>query len=116
MKSIRAAIIALVGVACTSLALAEGGFRPQPPSFADLDTNGDSLISREELQNARKGMPGGRGGERKVPEGGEFDPIAMADADGDGYLNEDEFDALREKMRERMQRGGPFERDPDEAV
>ncbi len=61
-----------------------------------LDSDGDGLLQRSELEAGRGGPRGGGGLERF---------IARADTDGDGALSEAEFDAARERMADR--RGGP---------
>ncbi len=75
---------------------------PEPPTFAEIDANGDQYIDAEELttfiQNARP--PGGKGGGKR----GNKDPMQKADVNGDGLLDESEFNALRDRMREMRDR------------
>ena len=112
----------------TTLAVAgdvgDTGEPPTPPSFAEVDTNGDQYIDADEMlsfmqqrieerRQQFKGdfhKPGGFGGRR-------FNPIEKADTDGDGMLNETEYLAFIAKMQERYERM-PRERglfSPDEA-
>ncbi len=101
--AVAAAILIVLGVAIDANA-GEKGERRAPPTFADIDTNADSLISFDEIE-AHKASRGNKGkGDKKHKEG--KDPQARfnkVDADGDGYWSEAEFDAAREKMRERRQ-------------
>ncbi|HNP66059.1 MAG TPA: hypothetical protein PKH39_19175 [Woeseiaceae bacterium] len=99
--AIPTAILIVLGVAIDANA-EDKGERRGPPSFAEIDTNADSLISMDEIE-AHKASRGHKGkGDKKHKEG--KDPQARfnkVDADGDGYWSEAEFDAAREKMRER---------------
>lgn len=54
--------------------------------MTDYDTDGDGLLSLEEVQTAK-------------PEVTE-DAFNSFDEDGDGFLNEDEYDAWKESMKE----------------
>tara|TARA_R110002096_G_scaffold128768_1_gene277083 strand:- start:4012 stop:4404 length:393 start_codon:yes stop_codon:yes gene_type:complete len=101
---VSAAILIAMGFAIDANA-DDRGERRGPVAFADIDTNADSLLSLEELQamKANKGRKGDRkgGGKRRMG----LDPqerLSLADTDGDGYLNEAEFDAAREVIREKM--------------
>ena len=77
--------------------------RPALPSFSEIDENSDQLISREEIEAAM--LAAGRAQRARVRDGGDRpDRFAYADSDGDGYLNESEFAAVREKMEERRAR------------
>ncbi len=96
---------------------ADDGGPPPPPSFSDIDTNNDLYIEASELRDFMERMREeagrqGREGQRPpVPYGGPRGrPIELADADGDGMLNEQEFydfvirmEEMRERFRERMQ-------------
>ena len=99
--AVPAAILIVLGVAIDANA-GEKGERRGPPSFAEIDSNSDSLVSFDEIE-AHKASRGHKGkGDRKHKEG--KDPQARfnkVDADGDGYWSEAEFDAAKEKMRER---------------
>lgn len=81
----------------------EGKQQPQPPSFTEIDSNADQLISREEIEAAMEARVGDRGlrrgGGRDLE--GRFNRV---DEDGDGYLNEAEFDAARERIEGRRGR------------
>jgi hypothetical protein len=99
----------------------------EKPSFADIDTDGDGQVSLEEFKAFRPQHRGDKGrlkaqeaeasgaaeatsdegagkdtkamGDRPKPE----DVFARADADGDGYLSEEELGNLHSKMRQRRQ-------------
>ena len=77
---------------------------PEPPTFADIDANGDQYIDAEELttfiQNARP--PGRKGGGKRGNR--DIDPMEKADVNGDGLLDETEFNEFRDRMRERRDR------------
>jgi Ca2+-binding EF-hand superfamily protein len=71
----------------TSAAFAEGGQRrggPERPSFEQLDTNGDGVITLEEIQ-AKAG-----------------DKFAESDTNGDGLLDVAELTAAAERERSQM--------------
>ena len=99
--AVTAAILVALGVAIDADA-GEKGERRGPPSFADIDTNADQLLSFEEMEAMHANMGRKGKGERKQKEG--KDPQARfnkIDTDGDGFLSVAEFDTAREKMRER---------------
>jgi Ca2+-binding EF-hand superfamily protein len=56
------------------------------PTFEDLDTDGDGVVSYAELSrfNTRQPMP-------YIP------PQLLADADGDGTITKDEYEAFKAK-------------------
>ena len=96
---LSAAILVALGFAIDANA-GDKGERRSPPSFAEIDTNADSLLSFEELQAMKANR--GHKGKRKNKEG--KDPqkrFNKIDTDGDGYVSEAEFDVAREKMREK---------------
>lgn len=122
------AILALAGSSLPALAQPPGGGpggRFQPPTFADLDGNGDGKIVQEEFDTRMQkrmdamgrgpgggaggrpagpgGPPGGYGGPRGGPgaPGGMF---ASWDTNGDGAVTEEEFNA---RPRFRGSYGGP---------
>lgn len=98
--AVAAAILVALGVAIDADA-GDKGERRGPPSFADIDTNADQLLSFEEME-AMKASRGHKGkGDRKQKEG--KDPqerFNKIDTDGDGFLSVAEFDTARENMRE----------------
>lgn len=99
--AVPAAILIALGFAIDANA-GEKGERRAPPTFAEIDTNADSLISFDEMEALKASRGHERKGDRKPKEG--KDPQSRfnkVDADGDGYWSEAEFDAAREKMRER---------------
>lgn len=95
-------IAAIILIVAATAATAEGHERPHPQiNFSDVDENDDALISRDELEAFMLQMRERRSKARRLrPEG--FSPVDIADEDGDGYLNEDEFATLKARMRERM--------------
>lgn len=104
MKTLIMILTLTVGLTLAFNASAKGDKqRPEPPSFTEIDSNADQLISREEMEAAMQSRVGDRGPRR----GDGPDPEARfnrADEDGDGYLNEAEFDAAHAKMEERRGR------------
>lgn len=66
--------------------LAQGGHQrgPERPSFAQMDVNGDGMVTLEEMQS--------RAGDR----------FAESDTNGDGLLSVDELTAAAERERSRM--------------
>lgn len=77
---------------------------PQPPSFEELDTDGNGTLSQEEV-GALFARFAGRGPGADAPPGGGPNPAMVFgrwDADGDGVVTREEFDA-----RPRMGPGGP---------
>lgn len=116
MKRLTTIMVLIIGLAFIGGANAgDRSERPDPPSFADIDSNSDQLVSREEMEvfvreNGRKGgHEGRRGGDPEK----RFD---RADTDGDGYLSEAEMDAVREKMagyRDRRHHHGDCDRRDD---
>ena len=104
MKILMTILALTLGVILAFNASANGDKqRPEPPSFTEIDSNADLLISREEMQAAMEARVGDRGprrGRGPDPEA-RFDHV---DEDGDGYLNEAEFDAARTKMEDRRGR------------
>ena len=97
-----------------AIAVAGDRERPVPPSFAELDANGDQYIDADELasfmqqriEERRRHFKGDRqrpeGG--RAPGGGRFNPIERADTDGDGMLNETEYLQFIAKMQEMFER------------
>lgn len=114
----RLSILAGLAFLFASIAVhSEEGNAPTMPSFSDVDTNQDLYVDETEFQafietareqagfegQAGRRPPMGFGGRR----GG---PFKMADADGDGVLNEQEYydllirmEEMRERFRGRMQ-------------
>ena len=80
---------------------------PDPPTFAELDANGDLLITEEEIHSFMEQRFAEREDGRRGPPGGCFNPIERADTDGDGALNEQEYQQMMERMRERGKRPPP---------
>jgi hypothetical protein len=88
-----------------SLALAgEPPAMPDPPTFSELDANGDLLITEEEFRSFMEQRFAERQDGRRGPPGGRFNPIERADTDGDGALNEQEYQQMMERMLERGKR------------
>ncbi|MCH9693595.1 MAG: hypothetical protein K0U72_03720 [Gammaproteobacteria bacterium] len=99
-KLILTAVVAASAILVLE-ASADGGKKwPGPPSFVEIDSNADQLISREEMLAAMQARLEERG-QRRGPAGDPEERFSRVDEDGDGYLNEAEFDAARAKMEER---------------
>ena len=105
----KTAAVALCAVACVVNAE-----HPEPSfrfEFAALDTNGDMYVDPQEFgdftERMREAMRARFGDGRGAAADRVLKLYGGADADGDGLLNEAEFDALREKMegmRQQMRR------------
>jgi hypothetical protein len=117
MKKLMTIVALTLGMILAFNASADGDKqRPEPPSFTEIDSDADQLISREEMEAAMEA----RVGDRAPRRGGGRDPegrFNRVDEDGDGYLNEAEFDAARARMDERRgrhhRRGDCDEQDTD---
>jgi EF hand len=79
---------------------------PAPPSFSDVDANGDQLVTEEEFRSFMEQRMKEREHHR-APPGGRFNPFEKADADGDGALNEQEYNNMMEHMRHMRPPMGP---------
>jgi len=112
MKDMEIWVVVLIGVGFFSLALAGDNMdRPTPPTFSDIDANGDQLISQDEMRTFMEGMMA----RMHARKGGRHNPFERGDADGDGYLNEEEFNEMRNAMRGmRHNRFGNDEPKPDD--
>lgn len=99
--------------AMTCAASAEQSEPPLRFDFFALDTNGDMYVDPQEFDDftgkMREAMRARFGGGREGPADRLQQLYGGADADGDGLLNETEFNALKEKlesmrnhMRQRM--------------
>lgn len=108
---------AVTSLFCLFAAVAVAGDQepPAPPSFAEVDANGDQYIDADEMASFMQQRFEERGkqfkGNMPRPGGGRFNPIERADADGDGMLNETEYLQFIARMQERFERM-PRERDP----
>ncbi len=84
------------------LANAEESEPPARFEFVALDTNGDMYVDPQEFddftERLRDAMRARFGGGREGPADRMLQLYGSADADGDGMLNETEFDVLKEKM------------------
>ena len=116
MKTVYWTILVTGLTACGVVFANDPAKQPVPASFADIDTNADLYIDKQEFDQYKADMrakmaekfPGGpRGGSERG--GNRADELFdSADTDGDGLLNEYEFANLqdsmhsfREEMRER---------------
>ena len=106
-------IAAVALCAALGVANAEPSEPPTRFEFAALDANGDQYIDPQEFgdftDKMREAMRARFGGGREGPADRMLQLYGSADVDGDGLLNEAEFDALREKlqgMRRHKPRGG----------
>lgn len=90
---------------CISVGVgAHGGEdRPVPPTFSEIDTNSDQLISRDEIQSVMQNRASERGGRSRSGRGG-TGRFERADTNGDGFIDESEFAAVQAKMSERRGR------------
>ena len=102
-------------VLCAAIGAADAE-KPEPPvqfGFTALDTNGDGYVDAQEFgdftDRMREAMRARFGGGREGPADRMLELYGGADLDGDGVLNETEFDALKEKiegMRRHKRRPG----------
>ena len=105
---------AIAGLFWLFAAIAVAGDRelPAPPSFAEVDTNGDQYIDadelssfiRQRLQQRDEHFKGDPQRPERRPGGGRFNPIERADTDGDGMLDETEFLQFIARMQELFER------------
>ena len=117
MKKVMTIVVLTLSMSLAFNASADGDKqRSEPPSFAEIDSNADQLISREEMEAVMEA----RVGDRAPRRGGGRDPEARfnrIDEDGDGYLNAAEFDSARAQMEEcrgrHHRRGDCDEQDAD---
>ncbi len=100
--AISAAVLVVLGVAIDANA-GDKGERRGPPSFAEIDTNADTLISFDEME-ALKASRGHKANRRHKEDKDPQTQFNKVDTDGDGYWSEAEFDAARDKMREHRQK------------
>ena len=105
---------AVAGLFWLLAAIAVAGDRelPAPPSFAEVDTNGDQYVDADELssfmqqrwEQRHEHFKGDAQRPERRPGGGRFNPIERADTDGDGMLNETEFLQFIARMQELFER------------
>lgn len=90
MFDIKTSLLIVAMLSGTAVSAEPGGFngpRGEPASFEELDTDGDGVLTRAELQAPA------------------LDRFSAADADGDGALSPDEMTAMAEGRRaERAER------------
>ena len=93
--------------------VAKAGSEPHsgPPSFTDIDKDGDGFISEEELAAFRAAHMAAMAEQGRKMKGAAFaPPFADIDSNGDGLLDEAEFtagrDAHMKMMREKHQAQG----------
>ena len=110
MKSIRFVSSTMAFLLASCAMASDPGDRPAPPAFADIDTNADMYIDREEFSQFSAGMREKVGGNFRSRPGGKSpeDRAARmydeADVDGDGLLNEEEFNSMQDSMRQRREK------------
>lgn len=102
--------ILLGGAMLAGVSSAQDGNRPPPPGGPEgrgnpiemlkrADTDGDGKVSKEEFIKARSAELG--------------EVFGRMDANGDGFIDEAEVQAMGERMREAYNRGGEGMRRPD---
>lgn len=105
MQNPHMTMAAVVLCALTCVASAESTVPQVRFDFLTLDTNGDDYVDPEEFgvftDKIREAMRARFGGGREGPVDRLLQLYAGADADGDGMLNETEFDALKEQVESR---------------
>jgi hypothetical protein len=110
-------LVTLAGLGLAATALAHDEIRERDrPTFEDIDTNTDMLISPDEIEAFRQSRIGDRVENARRPK---TSRLQRADADGDGYVNQAEFDALRDQVREgrgRHRRGPGPRNDSDDGT
>lgn len=104
---------AAVAMAFGSLAVADENsvtkvIMASPPAFAEVDADGDSMVTEAEFEAF---LDRRRTGRRLVTDPGDrttaFD---HADADGDGMLSREEFESMpRKVVRRQLHRGDPLD-------
>ncbi len=73
--------------------------RQGPPSFQQLDANGDGSISLSELEDAGQSSPGGN----SVSANRAQSFLKKVDTDGNGSISQDEFNAFQSNLASNMQ-------------
>jgi hypothetical protein len=97
----------------TSIALANDDMPDRRgPSFEDLDQNKDLLIGPDEFEAFMQGRSDNRG-KRRQSESLRPSRLERLDTDGDGYVNESEFNAFHEGMRRERKGKRPGRRSHD---
>jgi len=110
-KAILIVVMIFALVMLPFVAKAESEPRHAPPSFAEVDKDGDGFISEEELAAFRAARMAAMAEEGRKMKGAAFaPPFTDIDSNGDGRLDEAEFTARRDahmkKMREMHQAQG----------
>jgi alkanesulfonate monooxygenase SsuD/methylene tetrahydromethanopterin reductase-like flavin-dependent oxidoreductase (luciferase family) len=97
------AMVSVVSFSGSALAKQDGDERkrPKPPTFEQLDVNGDGDVTLAEVIS---------GSVEKVAERSQK-MFEMMDVDGDGVVTEGEFEDAKEKMKEK---GRPDRKRPDD--
>ena len=107
----KAILIITVIIAIAMLpfvAKAESQQRHNPPTFSDIDKDGDGFVSEEEFNSYRAARMAARAEAGKPMKGAATAPAFHdLDSDGDGVLSEDELTAGQKAHRQAMhkQRG-----------
>ena len=119
----RISLLCLAIVLAPVAAHADDGDAPAPPSFSEVDSNNDLYVDAAELQafmehmREQAGRQGRDGRRPSMPHGARRGgPIEMADADGDGMLNEQEYYDLLIRMEEMRERFRERRRDRGEGI
>ena len=102
----KAILIITVIIAIAMLpfvAKAESQQRHSPPTFSDIDKDGDGFVSEEEFNSYRAARMAARAEAGKPMKGAATAPAFHdLDSDGDGVLSEDELSAGRKAHRQAM--------------
>jgi Ca2+-binding EF-hand superfamily protein len=108
----------ILAISCSGITMAQEGQRRGgkggAPSFSDIDSGGDGVLSREEFEswsaaarerreqrtgNGDEGSGGMTGGGNR----GGGDVFSRIDSDNDGSVTEAEFTAMLDKLRSRRE-------------
>jgi len=106
-KAILIVTMILAIVLLPAVARASGGMHSGPPTFVEIDVDGDGFVSEEEFTNFREARMAAMAEAGMPMKGAAIAPAFIEiDTDGDGMLTETEFvtaqQAHRKAMHEKM--------------